>query len=917
MSTLGNNYLDQCEQCKSTGLALLPVRYAVLPANVQASIPEALKCGNVQGVDLDPAHFKYGLRVIRPGFIYLFYEQGPEGKNYWEVYSVDPNGTLHLMASPAFAFALTVPYSCSRKHHHSIATEFLTIRSPDECGKIWLAFSEHKWSKETVRYYEDEANRKGRFQVFQPAEWIKGTTQQAHAAEVFGALPEVLEYKADTSRLTLPSPSDKTGKFSDDADKQYAFKSEQFEQLSTRYPLLLRNDKTHLASTYDLMASRSTDEIGNRNGTPLVFALWDAIGCTHELAGFRNEALGRVTQYRTEREKEFDALAAIHGAKKALGDQAAEKAVDKIREVHYRPKSYFEQEVAAGRWLDFPYQITELETEADPYNPNPEPTIKVEVFRDGWEERHEKARQAARDEFDEEEWPTYEANLDLKRMDTFKSQYYAVQTIAEDYARERSRQLINWLEAPLLVDTLRDYAPDNIKDGVAFEEVVAEAINGLTISDEGEAKINAWIAELKASPTNLFWRAFVLNQKKAYGDLAAALQLATGAAQEILNEENWKSTLAELNNAESLAGVYQQAASAYAAGGNNHAAQDPTRLSNMDKLGASTAPLVFRHFRVKQHGLYVKEKVIQHLFFLRAFATPEASAHVVVEQIRWQKIANVTVVRQFEGIGERAAATSASSAAGTTELRAALDAAHTSAASISGAHSGNFSLIRDARWSLLVGLIELFNLGKITAFDLEDGSAKSKFAATASMMALTAIMFDIAATREEKLAGDATAAFQKLKVAGASLAGAAAGIGVVTDFADGWSTWKKGRITLASAYATKGIVGFGYAGLVLAQAGVPAAAILSRLGVGAATVQTMEAVGNVATAILRFRVALLLPVGVWLAVGLVVAQVVIWLLEPDALETWCESCAFGNEPDLTWGTDKQMDEFRKSLGQVL
>lgn len=916
MSTLGNNYLDQCEQCKSTGLALLPVRYAVLPANVQASIPEALKCSNVQEVDLDPAHFKYGLRVIRPGFIYLFYEQGPEGKNYWEVYSVDPNGTLHLMASPAFAFALTVPYSCSRKHHHSIATEFLTIRSPEECGKIWLAFSEHKWSKETVRYYEDEANRKGRFQVFQPAKWIKGTTQQAHAAEVFGTLPEVLEYKADTNRLTLPSPSDKTGKFSDEADKQYAFRSEQFEQLSTRYPLLLRNDKTHLASTYEVMASRSTDEIGNRNGTPLVFALWDAIGCTHELAGFRNEALGRVTQYRTEREKEFDALAAIHGAKKALGDQAAEKAVDKIREIHYRPKSYFEQEVAVGRWSDNPYRTTELETEADPYNPNPEPIIKVEVLRDGWEERHEKARQAARDEFDKEEWPTYEANLDLKRMDTFKSQYYAVQTIAEDYARERSRQLINWLEAPLLVNTLRDYAPDNIKDGVAFEEVVAEAINGLTISEDGEAKIESWIGELKASPTNLFWRAFVLNQKKAYDDLATALNLAASATDEILTEVDWRNTLAQLDDSGTIANVYREGASVYAAEGNSHAAHDLTRLSNMDKLGGSTAPLVFKHFRVHQPGIYVKEKVIQYLFCLRAFATPEASADLVTEQIRNQKTANSTVVQRFKGIGERAAAAHTSNA-GTAELRAAIDAAHKSTTSIPGAHSGNFSLIRDARWSLLVGLIELFNLGKITAFDLEEGSAKSKFAATASMIALTAIMFEITATREEKLAGDATTAFHKLKVAGALLAGLAAGVGVVTDFVDGVSNWKKGRVSLGATYLTKGFVGFGYGSLVLAQAGVPASAILSRLGVRTATVQTIETVGNAATAILRFRVALLLPVGVWLAVGLIVAQVVIWLLEPDALETWCEASAFGIEPDLTWDTEKQMDEFRKSLSQVL
>ena len=60
----------ECENCNKSGLAILPVRYAVVPNDVDATLPDPL--GN-KVTDVKLKHHKYALRTLRKGFIYLFY----------------------------------------------------------------------------------------------------------------------------------------------------------------------------------------------------------------------------------------------------------------------------------------------------------------------------------------------------------------------------------------------------------------------------------------------------------------------------------------------------------------------------------------------------------------------------------------------------------------------------------------------------------------------------------------------------------------------------------------------------------------------------------------------------------------------------------------------------------------------------
>jgi hypothetical protein len=61
---------------------------------------------------------------------------------------------------------------------------------------------------------------------------------------------------------------------------------------------------------------------------PVVVALWDAVGITHELAGFCHDVLGWTDKYSHERELELGAMNAIEGLKKALPEKAVASELD-------------------------------------------------------------------------------------------------------------------------------------------------------------------------------------------------------------------------------------------------------------------------------------------------------------------------------------------------------------------------------------------------------------------------------------------------------------------------------------------------------------------------------------------------------------------------------------------------------------
>jgi len=143
----------------------------------------------------------------------------------------------------------------------------------------------------------------------------------------------------------------------------------------------------------------------------------------------------------------------------------------------------------------------------------------IEVFPPGISQR---AAMAKKDSF-ARAWDKYEDKLDRGAYQGFLRNYAAFKTAADTLVDQRTDDLIQWLESKTLLNALTEYHPSNIRDGLAFEDAVGDMIFGIGSSASGQKKIDEWVAEAKATQSNLLWRAIALNQDAGVADLNAAL----------------------------------------------------------------------------------------------------------------------------------------------------------------------------------------------------------------------------------------------------------------------------------------------------------------------------------------------------------------------------------------------------------
>ena len=305
-----------CEDCKASGMAILPVRYAVAPKAVHPGLPEWTSANRISSVSLGD-EFHYVLRTLPSGFVYIYYSKSAFGNNHWENYAVTQDGLLVKQPTPAMAKPLA-SLSCRRQGHSDARLRHIVIPFPEKCGPTWIAFSEHAWSNETIEAYTTDSKlRNARMQTIHPAPMAAGSKHSHGTVADIAALTSVLEYAEglDTSKLphaaATPPLSHEDGRFD----------ARLLSRMSTRTPWHLRKGQAE----QDIAAMRARCVIpeGGSN-TPHVLALWDAIGITHELNGYRNDAAGWLGKYSHEREQQIGALNAIEGVKKTLADRTNE-----------------------------------------------------------------------------------------------------------------------------------------------------------------------------------------------------------------------------------------------------------------------------------------------------------------------------------------------------------------------------------------------------------------------------------------------------------------------------------------------------------------------------------------------------------------------------------------------------------------
>ncbi|MBU7438565.1 T6SS effector BTH_I2691 family protein [Paraburkholderia fungorum] len=140
-----------CPFCEKKGLPILPVRYGIAPTKtfgdykVRNAPPDATKLLGPAEVPMNVPETIYTGRVLRPGYLFVFYET----HKYWEAYSVDTAGCL----SSVPVTGDTPPGgdrfhdSCKRNATKMANASVVTIQDPETAGKVWFGFSDVWWTK--------------------------------------------------------------------------------------------------------------------------------------------------------------------------------------------------------------------------------------------------------------------------------------------------------------------------------------------------------------------------------------------------------------------------------------------------------------------------------------------------------------------------------------------------------------------------------------------------------------------------------------------------------------------------------------------------------------------------------------------------------------------------------------------------
>jgi hypothetical protein len=939
-----------CANCNTTGLPILPVRYTVVPAALNPTFPNGITGKRVKDVALDPKQYQYALRTLRGGFVYLFYAKGPRGSNYWEAYSVAPAGKLFKQID-ALAPIPRADASCSSQGHISARPSYICIEQPEKCGTVWIAFSEHKWSAETIKEYAgNKALREKRMQAIEPAAWINGPAHE-HAAEATQAnLEKVLEYIPGLDASAL-SPNVPAAVSKEDG----SYSPHELTRQSTRYPVFMRNDAagktTECKETIKLMHYSGKRSDG-KSHPPMILALWDAVGITHELNGYRNEAAGRIDQYGKERELEVTTLSAIEGVRKALEDSAvadqgalqtntarsrsagwtAQDAQERRNRAQKLPEPQRTRELALVTQLDQDAKDgipSYLSAKREHANQLKEPQRSIEMAKVDQEIKQFAAKRNATgvqniDDARAQAWPKYEEKLDKTLFDPFKKNYDYFLEAADKIIDARTVELIKWLESPLFIDTIEDCHTTNIADGIEFENKIGTAVFGISSTKSGAKKIEEWIKQGKASEkSNLVWRAMALNQQAGIQEVDAALAHAK-TTDIVLTSQSWAAATASVKW-NKLADLYKK--SQALSNTNIRAAAPnsgikPFNTFHIDSFFITIGDKVLGNSFAKKVDSVVSEKVMQTLFLLRAGGHVDDVLDLVETQAKLESIERAALMNRLR----TAQAFANVMEDGSGKLRPNAEVLgkkweKLAANADKAASDGRLNAAKDARIALVVALFEAFNLAKCGYDAGVKRDGKALVVLTSSVMATVSAGLDVYTNVVKGTLEEASMTFQKLKFLGGALSAGASFFSAGVAFMDYQKASSDGHKNLARLYLTNSILTFsgGIAGVLttLTYCGPYLANVATKQGLRAGANAAARAAAARAAAALAVRWAMYRAAFMALGLGLnLIAlgiQLAIWRYTNNELQDWCEKCVFGiKRKEGSKNIEQQMNDYFKA-----
>ena len=885
----------ECENCNKSGLAILPVRYAVVPNNADATLPDPL--GN-KVTDVKLKHHKYALRTLRKGFIYLFYEKHARGNQIkWEVYSVSEAGTLWKQYFTSGLKPIEVEPVCSRDGHN-IPASIISIEKPEKCGKVWLAFSDHAWSKETFTLFaSDEKLRDERMQTFLPSIWITAGGYRHGLPATRKNIEKIIEYNEDFNSISLTG-----GTIGEVSKVDGSYNAAKLKMETTCHAFHLRKGESKKLA--DLMKTVGEEKNAGDN-TPVIIALWDAFGITQELNGFRNEPVGWLKKYSVERELELTALQGIEGTRKILENRAVaneEQNQKNTRDNAPRISSTQERRERASKlpepqksresqicdlldeWAEnkvpatmgFSMRLNEANAYSEPARCMKISKIKAEA--DSFIARRKENSPAMIEKERELSWSKYEEMLEPGAYQEFRKKYDALLVGVKNIVDERTHDLIMWLESKALIDYLLEFNEESIADGVAFEDKIGIAIYGINSTIQGQDKITEWVKEMKSHKPNLLWRALSLNQKELGEQFNAALAEAGTSFSEV-GKAGMDFLAVHIRKACDIYKKVNTMQNTLLKAANAAEGIKAIKVVELDRLFMTVGDLLFRPF-LKRGADSTAEYAVRGLMMARAGVEPGRIISAIEIQAKQEGLARADIVRRL--------ATAKNFVGADVTLKSDKYAAlEKKWMEVKGDDTKGPTALKENRLSLLVAILEVVNLVKI-AWEFKDDK-KTFGELCAAICSTTAAILDIGANAAKHLVGDKVSiTFQYLKVYGGILSTVVGYYSAVKELENVDKNIDRDNYGLASLYALK----------FTSQFIASTFGLLSSLSYAAPLMEnsSRKIIQWTGTRLLYYRLFSMTWAVRFNMAGLAIT-LIIWFVTPDALKEWCRKCPFGKEKE--------------------
>lgn len=894
------NTPGKCSFCDKQGLLIFPLRHSAFCSDSSQLLDKVSVVS--LGESFDFPQVRFGARMLRKSYLYVLVER--KGLKTWQSYFVTDDARLYQFA-PLYPPSPSLAFSCYRDAN-AASTSVVSIEKPQEVNSTYWLYTPDPLSEAKLDEYQTFAAafaHDGKMQRFSPADWVSGRRQQPFSLEPSALAQWVLEYKALGIRATATAQ--------DTAPTHLAARSPALLNALNQqaYPPLCSSDALQSGR---LMASQARletlrDTLEQEQGAALV--LRDGIGVTQELNAWRNAALEGAEPWLNEEQDgvnnhwRVQVALRLKDVREGIREHRIQKADESIDTWAYDShtednlqgmfpdKNKDEREAYVQRVLrQRSGRMSELELILE------ESSIRKEAKRlypDTGAEARESMRESAKaatrqlmgEEAIERRKKRAEAQalklfdqLDMNEVDAVLAQFDAKTAECEAAAQARASDHVTVLQSPYLLNALYAYDPQDWARGWAFAIQTALCTLGMEACPPGQALLAQWWEDTHIADGNLFWRGYALNQQALLEDTRVGLAESKSLFASLPLKDIAAIAIQEIKRGKSIITSFEKA---------NKVLADGEKLTPMDWLARSQMGVLMGWYAQLAKGVFT---------YGSPNSVDKVMANVLVTAVSW-RLGKYAPQLRLEELAEAKTPKSIDQVRAQLQVRVRASVQ----AELESGKVGNFYALRIG---VIVGLYEAFQLYNKAQAMPDGNKQKAEFAAAA--LATTAVALDLMHTGAEWTskkygAGTATGRIAAnwgggLRLYGGFLGAVSGAIGGVLDFDAANEQFSSNRRFLSYAYFARTVSSFSVAVLTLGMAISGSGPYLRMLMVRTSSevlLRGLKLVERLAARLAAEQILRIMRVGLarlaW--AGLILTGV-IWFLDPEAIESWCEKSVF-------------------------